>query len=202
VPVAKPVISTAIILTFLACWNDFPLARIMLNSPDVRTISLAAAYFKGTFSTNYAMMTSGCVILIIPQLLILRVPEIHHRRRDGRRGQGLTRRRVETEDRDVQLRQGGARHQRLWYQASFPKGTPGIDNARYRAVKWAKKQSGATRHGKLEMEHLSAEYQIRKRKQPVQIVRALNDFSLQVGDGELLALTGPSGVGNRRFCAR
>lgn len=70
VPVAKPVISTAIILTFLACWNDFPLARIMLNSPDVRTISLAAAYFKGTFSTNYAMMTSGCVILIIPQLLI------------------------------------------------------------------------------------------------------------------------------------
>lgn len=73
IPVAKPVISTAVILTFLACWNDFPLARIMLINPDVRTISLAAAYFKGTFSTNYAMMTSGCVILIIPQLLIFTI---------------------------------------------------------------------------------------------------------------------------------
>jgi len=70
VPVAKPVISTAAIMTFLACWNDFALARILLNDPSVRTISLAAAYFKGVFSTNYALMTAGCVILILPQLLI------------------------------------------------------------------------------------------------------------------------------------
>lgn len=73
VPVAKPVISTALIMTFLACWNDFPLAKIMLNSPDVRTLSIAAAYFKGTFSTNYALMDRGCVILIIPQLLIFTI---------------------------------------------------------------------------------------------------------------------------------
>ena len=70
VPIAKPVISTAFIMTFLACWNDFPLAKIMLNSPAVRTLSIAAAYFKGQFSTNYALMTAGCVILIVPQLLI------------------------------------------------------------------------------------------------------------------------------------
>lgn len=73
VPCAKPVISTALILTFLACWNDFPLAKIMLNSPDVRTLSIAAAYFKGTFSTNYALMTAGCVILIVPQLTIFTI---------------------------------------------------------------------------------------------------------------------------------
>lgn len=40
---------------------------------DVRTLSIAAAYFKGTFSTNYALMTAGCVILIIPQLLIFTI---------------------------------------------------------------------------------------------------------------------------------
>ncbi len=73
VPIAKPVISTAFIMTFLACWNDFPLAKIMLNSPAVRTISIAASYFKGQFSTNYALMTAGCVILIVPQLLIFTV---------------------------------------------------------------------------------------------------------------------------------
>ena len=73
VPITKPVISTAFIMTFLACWNDFPLAKIMLNSPSVRTLSIAAAYFKGQFSTNYALMTAGCVILIVPQLLIFTV---------------------------------------------------------------------------------------------------------------------------------
>lgn len=73
IPVVKPIISTSIILTFLSCWNDFPLARIMLIDPKVRTISLAAAYFKGTYSTNYALMTAGCVILIVPQLLIFTV---------------------------------------------------------------------------------------------------------------------------------
>ena len=39
----------------------------------VRTLSIAAAYFKGQFSTNYALMTAGCVILIVPQLLIFTV---------------------------------------------------------------------------------------------------------------------------------
>ncbi len=77
VPIAKPVISTSIILTFLACWNDFPLARIMLIDPRVRTISLAAAYFKGTYSTNLALMTAGCVILIIPQLIIFSIFQRH-----------------------------------------------------------------------------------------------------------------------------
>ena len=37
------------------------------------TISIAASYFKGQFSTNYALMTAGCVILIVPQLLIFTV---------------------------------------------------------------------------------------------------------------------------------
>lgn len=73
IPVTKPVISTSFILTFLAVWNDFPLAKIMLNSTDVRTISIAAAYFKGTYSTNYALMTAGCVILILPQLIIFAI---------------------------------------------------------------------------------------------------------------------------------
>ena len=73
IPCAKPVISTALILTFLACWNDFPLAKIMLNSPEVRTLSIAAAYFKGMYSADYALMTAGCVILIVPQLTVFTV---------------------------------------------------------------------------------------------------------------------------------
>lgn len=70
VPVAKPVIATCVILTFLGCWNDFALAKVMLNSPANRTISLAASYFKGQFSTNYALTAAGSVILVVPQLIV------------------------------------------------------------------------------------------------------------------------------------
>lgn len=48
---------------------------------------------------------------------------------------------------------------------------------------------------KLEIEHLYAEYQINKRKRPIQTVHALNDFSLQIEDGEFMVITGPSGCG-------
>ena len=63
-------IATACIMTFLACRNDFAPAKIMLISPAMRMISIAAACFKGQFSTNNALMAAGRVILIAPQPLI------------------------------------------------------------------------------------------------------------------------------------
>jgi len=70
IPMMKSSISTVFIFNFLSVWNDFPLARVMLINPGLRTISLAASYFKGQYSDNYALMTAGVVILTIPQLAI------------------------------------------------------------------------------------------------------------------------------------
>ena len=70
VPIAKPVIATAIILTFLTCWNDFALAKFMLISPENHTISLAASYFKTAYSTDYGLTAAASVILILPQLAV------------------------------------------------------------------------------------------------------------------------------------
>ncbi len=70
IPVVKPCLSTVFILNFLDVWNDFPLARVMLIDPGLRTISLAASYFKGQYSANYALMTAGVIILIVPQLAV------------------------------------------------------------------------------------------------------------------------------------
>ena len=69
-PLMKPTMVTIFILSFLSVWNDFVLARVLLLSNDLQTISMASALFKGLYSTDYAMMTAAIVILVIPQLAV------------------------------------------------------------------------------------------------------------------------------------
>lgn len=70
VPVIKPTLVTAFILMFLGMWNDFALARVLLISNEKQTISLAVNLFKGLYSTDYALLTAGIVILTIPELIV------------------------------------------------------------------------------------------------------------------------------------
>lgn len=69
-PVVSPAVATMAILNFLGIWNSFLLARVILNSEDVRMISQAVMYFKGEYSTDYALTMAGTMILVIPQLLV------------------------------------------------------------------------------------------------------------------------------------
>jgi raffinose/stachyose/melibiose transport system permease protein len=68
-PIIKPTLITVLIFSFLGMWNEFPLAVVMINSPENYTIALAVSYFKGMFSVNYSLMTAGIVIITIPQLI-------------------------------------------------------------------------------------------------------------------------------------
>lgn len=70
VPVVSPAIATLTILNFLALWNSFLLARVVLNTEEVRMISQAVMYFKGEYSTDYALTMAGTMILVIPQLAV------------------------------------------------------------------------------------------------------------------------------------
>lgn len=70
VPILIPTIATTFIISFLGIWNDFPLSVVMLTSPNVRTVALAASYFKGLYSLNYSLMTAGIIILLVPQLIV------------------------------------------------------------------------------------------------------------------------------------
>lgn len=70
VPMIVPVLSTMTILNFLGIWNDFALARVMMTDNNLRTIALAASYFKGQYSTDYGLMCAGVSVLLIPQLAV------------------------------------------------------------------------------------------------------------------------------------
>lgn len=69
-PLVKPALATLAIVMFLGLWNDFLLCKTLLTGVETRTISMAAIYFKGEFSVDYAMMAAAAVILIVPQLAV------------------------------------------------------------------------------------------------------------------------------------
>ena len=68
-PTLMPSIATVIIMNFLGVWNEYPLAVIMINKAEMRTLSLAASLFKSQWNTSYAGLTAGLVVLLIPQLI-------------------------------------------------------------------------------------------------------------------------------------
>ena len=70
VPVVMPAIATLVILNFLGIWNNFVLARVMLNKEEHRLISQAVMYFKGEYATDYALTMAGTMILVIPQVIV------------------------------------------------------------------------------------------------------------------------------------
>lgn len=69
-PICKPVLSTALILSFLGTWNEFPFALILLRSEELKTMPLWLTQFSGQFSTNYPQMMAAMVIASIPVITI------------------------------------------------------------------------------------------------------------------------------------
>lgn len=69
-PLVKPTMITLLILLFLSVWNDFAIAKVLLLSNENRTIPLAVTLFKSRYDTDYAMMSAGILILVIPQAAV------------------------------------------------------------------------------------------------------------------------------------
>ena len=68
-PVIKPVLATVIIFNVLYFWNEYPISSVLVNDPQMMTISLGASMFRGRYSMDYSGMIAANVIIIIPQLL-------------------------------------------------------------------------------------------------------------------------------------
>ena len=69
VPVVKPAIVTAAILSFLNKWNEFMFALTLLSSQLKRTLPCGLVYFSDRFAMNYAPMFAGLVLSVIPIII-------------------------------------------------------------------------------------------------------------------------------------
>ena len=70
-PLAKPMLSTLVIMDTLWIWNDFMLQLLILNrSRDIWTLPLFQYNFKTEYSFNYPMAFTAYLLAMLPMLII------------------------------------------------------------------------------------------------------------------------------------
>lgn len=66
-PLARPVVATVTLLTFLSAWNNFFIPLVFtFSQPDLRTLSVGMLAFVGQHETDWSGMAAGAMISLIP----------------------------------------------------------------------------------------------------------------------------------------
>lgn len=69
-PLSKPVLTTAVVFTFIGTWNDFVGPLIYINTPAKKTLALGLAHFKGYYGTQWHLLMAASVVVTIPVLIV------------------------------------------------------------------------------------------------------------------------------------
>jgi multiple sugar transport system permease protein len=65
-PLTRPALGAAGVLTFVACWNEFVAGSVMIDTPDLRPIQPAIYNFIGYFGREWGPLTASATLAIIP----------------------------------------------------------------------------------------------------------------------------------------
>lgn len=71
-PLAKPGLIAAGIFNFFGIWNEYPLALVIINSTELRTLPLGIAnlVMQQQYETDWGALFASLVIVMIPTLLV------------------------------------------------------------------------------------------------------------------------------------
>jgi raffinose/stachyose/melibiose transport system permease protein len=69
-PLSRNGVVTVLILAFVAIWNDYLTALILLPDQQNRTLSVALAFAKDEYRVDYGMMSAAIVIAVVPMLIL------------------------------------------------------------------------------------------------------------------------------------
>ncbi|ADB52866.1 carbohydrate ABC transporter permease [Conexibacter woesei] len=69
-PLAKPAITTLVVLTFMWNWNEFLLPLIMISSESHRTTPLGLAFFTVGHRTNVVELAAASVLIAAPVVAV------------------------------------------------------------------------------------------------------------------------------------
>ena len=69
-PLSRNGFITVLILAFVAIWNDYPTALVLLPDQQNRTLSVALACAKDEYRVDYGMMSAAIVFAVTPMLLL------------------------------------------------------------------------------------------------------------------------------------
>ena len=70
-PISKPGLATVAIFTFVRSWNEYMMARILIQTDELKTINLALQKFVQENLVDWSLLSAGAVIATVPTLLFL-----------------------------------------------------------------------------------------------------------------------------------
>jgi multiple sugar transport system permease protein len=68
-PLTRPALGAAGVLTFVACWNEFVAGSVMIDTPNLRPIQPAIYNFIGYFGREWGPLTASAALAILPILI-------------------------------------------------------------------------------------------------------------------------------------
>jgi multiple sugar transport system permease protein len=74
-PLVWPGIVTAIIFTFVACWNEFAASLVILTTAENQPLSVALTKFVGQYATSWQYVFGVSVVGIIPVVILFAIIE-------------------------------------------------------------------------------------------------------------------------------
>lgn len=69
-PLSKNGLVIVSILTFINVWNEYIWAMILLPSASKRTLTVALAFFKSEFYTDYGLLSAGVMVGLVPIIIV------------------------------------------------------------------------------------------------------------------------------------
>ena len=76
-PTVRPGFITVIAYAFITCWNEYLLSYTLLTDSKKFPLSVGLKYLVGEYSTNYAALAAGCIIALIPPILLFAYVQKH-----------------------------------------------------------------------------------------------------------------------------
>ena len=69
-PISLPVLAALTILDFVATWNEFAMALVILQDSDRWTLPLGLMGFQGQFSSAYGQLNAAIVMTVLPACIV------------------------------------------------------------------------------------------------------------------------------------
>lgn len=69
-PLAKPAVSSLVVFQFMWTWNAYLMPLLLLNQESLRPITLGLMFFQGRYTTNYALISAGVMIVTLPIIFV------------------------------------------------------------------------------------------------------------------------------------
>lgn len=70
VPNARPAITTMMVLFFIWSWNEFLLALVLAQDPQVQTAPAGLGLFSGQHTTDTSGLAAAAIIMTVPALIV------------------------------------------------------------------------------------------------------------------------------------